>query len=144
MPALGNSCDLRVRQMFDQRRRCFCRCHAVLACDDHLHRTSNGRCCGLAVLIIVAGFEVESALAGHEAVLEAAVVAKRDADGLEKPKAFVVLQTGQSDDALIEALKAHVKDKIGKWKYPRWIDVVDELPKTATGKIQRFKLREGN
>ncbi|AXI45005.1 benzoate-CoA ligase family protein [Sulfitobacter sp. SK012] len=89
-------------------------------------------------------FEVESALAGHEAVLEAAVVAKRDADGLEKPKAFVVLQTGQSDDALIEALKAHVKDKIGKWKYPRWIDVVDELPKTATGKIQRFKLREGN
>ena len=87
-------------------------------------------------------FEVEGALVSHPQVLEAAVVAKADADGLDKPKAFVVLQTGAGDEALKEALKAHVKDKVGKWKYPRWIDVVDELPKTATGKIQRFKLRE--
>lgn len=87
-------------------------------------------------------FEVEGALVSHASVLEAAVVAKQDADGLEKPKAFVVLQSGTDDAALHAGLKAHVKDKIGKWKYPRWIEVVEELPKTATGKIQRFKLRE--
>ncbi len=88
-------------------------------------------------------FEVEGALVSHPQVLEAAVVACADADGLEKPKAFVVLQSGEGDAALKEALKTHVKERVGKWKYPRWIDVVDELPKTATGKIQRFKLREG-
>ncbi len=87
-------------------------------------------------------FEVEGALVSHPQVLEAAVVAARDADGLEKPKAFVVLQSGDGDDALKAALKEHVKERIGKWKYPRWIEVVEELPKTATGKIQRFKLRE--
>jgi 4-hydroxybenzoate-CoA ligase len=69
------------------------------------------------------------------------VVAARDSEGLEKPKAFVVLNEGVNDDGLAEMLKEHVKDKIGKWKYPRWIECVDELPKTATGKIQRFKLR---
>ncbi len=88
-------------------------------------------------------FEVEGALVSHPQVLEAAVVAAQDEDGLEKPKAFIVLQSGEADDALKDALKQHVKDRIGKWKYPRWIEVVDELPKTATGKIQRFKLREG-
>ena len=87
-------------------------------------------------------FEVEGALVSHPQVLEAAVVAKRDDDGLEKPKAFIVLQSSQGDEALKETLKAHVKEKVGKWKYPRWIEVVEELPKTATGKIQRFKLRE--
>ncbi|MEW9918346.1 benzoate-CoA ligase family protein [Marimonas sp. MJW-29] len=87
-------------------------------------------------------FEVEGALVSHPQVLEAAVVAHRDDEGLEKPKAYVVLQSGEGDDALKEELKAHVKAKIGLWKYPRWIEVVDELPKTATGKIQRFKLRE--
>ncbi len=87
-------------------------------------------------------FEVEGALVDHPQVLEAAVVAHRDEDGLEKPKAFVVLQSGEGDQALRDALKEHVKAKIGLWKYPRWIEVVDELPKTATGKIQRFKLRE--
>ncbi|PHP67662.1 4-hydroxybenzoate--CoA ligase [Zhengella mangrovi] len=87
-------------------------------------------------------FEVEQALVTHPAVLEAAVVAERDDDGLEKPKAYVVLKEGSQDDAsLREQLKEHVKAKIGKWKYPRWVDVVDDLPKTATGKIQRFKLR---
>jgi 4-hydroxybenzoate-CoA ligase len=89
-------------------------------------------------------FEVEGALVSHPRILEAAVVAAEDADGLEKPKAFVVLKDGVADDALLAELKDHVKDKIGKWKYPRWIEVVSDLPKTATGKIQRFKLREEN
>ena len=87
-------------------------------------------------------FEVEGALVGHPRVLEAAVVAHRDGEGLEKPKAFIILQSGEADQALLDELKDHVKSKIGLWKYPRWIEVVEELPKTATGKIQRFKLRE--
>jgi 4-hydroxybenzoate-CoA ligase len=92
--------------------------------------------------IWVSPFEVEQALISHPAVLEAAVVAHLDDQGLEKPKAFVVLKgKGEAAD-LAAVLKDHVKDKVGKWKYPRWIEFVDELPKTATGKIQRFKLRE--
>jgi 4-hydroxybenzoate-CoA ligase len=87
-------------------------------------------------------FEVEQALVGHASVLEAAVVAVRDPDGLEKPKAYVVLQASVEGGDMTDELKNHVKDKIGKWKYPRWIEFVDDLPKTATGKIQRFKLRE--
>jgi len=92
--------------------------------------------------IWVSPFEVEQALASHPAVLEAAVVAWRDEDGLEKPKAYVVLKEGQGP-VDVEALKETVQRLIGKWKYPRWVDVVAELPKTATGKIQRFKLRQG-
>jgi 4-hydroxybenzoate-CoA ligase len=92
--------------------------------------------------IWVAPFEVEQALISHPAVLEAAVVAHKDEDGLEKPKAYVVLKPGASQDGLAEALKTHVQEKIGKWKYPRWIEILSELPKTATGKIQRFKLRD--
>ncbi|HET6235157.1 MAG TPA: benzoate-CoA ligase family protein [Acetobacteraceae bacterium] len=92
----------------------------------------------------VSPFEVEEALISHPAVLEAAVVGQLDPDGLTKPKAFVVLQAGARDqDAVAEVLKVHVKDRIGVWKYPRWIVFVDALPKTATGKIQRFRLREG-
>ncbi len=91
----------------------------------------------------VSPFEVESALASHEAVLEAAVIGKKDADGLVKPKAFIVLKTGYAaDEGLFETLKAHVKERAGPWKYPRWIDIRPDLPRTATGKIQRFKLRE--
>jgi 4-hydroxybenzoate-CoA ligase len=88
----------------------------------------------------VSPFEVEQALIAHPSVLEAAVVAAKDADGLEKPKAFVVPsdRAAGTDPA---ALQEHVKAVIGPWKYPRWIEQVDELPKTATGKIQRFKLR---
>ena len=86
-------------------------------------------------------FEVESALVSHECVLEAAVVAFEDEDRLTKVQAFVVLQKGHDADGKFEILKEHVKDKIGKWKYPRRIEFVDALPKTATGKIQRFKLR---
>ena len=93
--------------------------------------------------IWVSPFEVESALITHPAVLEAAVVPEADPEGLLKPKAFVVLRAETKTDGLHDALKEHVKQKIGPWKYPRWIDVVDSLPKTATGKIQRFKLRDG-
>ncbi len=92
----------------------------------------------------VSPFDVESALMTHPAVLEAAVVAKKDGDGLLRPKAFITLKDEAKGDAksLSETLKEHVKQQIGMWKYPRWIEVVDSLPKTATGKIQRFKLRE--
>jgi 4-hydroxybenzoate-CoA ligase len=93
--------------------------------------------------IWVSPFEVESALITHPSVLEAAVVPEADPEGLLKPKAFVVLRADAPTTGLDEALKEHVKQKIGVWKYPRWIEVVDSLPKTATGKIQRFKLREG-
>jgi 4-hydroxybenzoate-CoA ligase len=93
--------------------------------------------------IWVSPFEVESALITHPAVLEAAVVPEADPEGLLKPKAFVVLRADANTAGLQEALKEYVKQKIGVWKYPRWIDVVDSLPKTATGKIQRFKLRDG-
>ena len=94
--------------------------------------------------IWVSPFEVESALITHPSVLEAAVVPEADPEGLLKPKAYVVLRPSVDRETLHEALKEHVKQKIGPWKYPRWIEVVDALPKTATGKIQRFKLREGS
>jgi 4-hydroxybenzoate-CoA ligase len=94
--------------------------------------------------IWVSPFEVEAALIAHESVLEAAVVGHEDSDGLLKPRAFIVLtEAGQAigEASLQEMLKAHVKQHCGPWKYPRWIEVVDALPKTATGKIQRFRLR---
>jgi len=91
----------------------------------------------------VSPFEVEAALVSHEAVLEAAVIGKEDRDGLTKPKAFIVLKQGYTaDERLLDTLKEHVKEKAGPWKYPRWIDVRVDLPKTATGKIQRFVLRQ--
>jgi 4-hydroxybenzoate-CoA ligase len=89
----------------------------------------------------VSPFEVEQALVSHAAVLEAAVVAKEDKKGLTKPKAFVVLNQSATD-GLFDELKRHVKSEVGAWKYPRWIEFVSDLPKTATGKIQRFKLRD--
>ena len=92
--------------------------------------------------IWVAPFEVEQAISAHASVVEAAVVAATDDGGLLKPKAFVVLKEGVSPAGIDVILKEHVKEEIGKWKYPRWVEVVDDLPKTATGKIQRFKLRE--
>jgi len=92
--------------------------------------------------IWVSPVEVENTLVGHPAVLEAAVVGAEDTDRLVKPKAFVVLKDGYAGAPALEAeLKAFVKDKIAPYKYPRWIEFVSELPKTATGKIQRFKLR---
>jgi benzoate-CoA ligase len=90
--------------------------------------------------IYVSPFEVEATLVQHPAVLEAAVIGVADADGLTKTKAFVVLKPGaQADEA---ALKAFVKDRLAAYKYPRAIEFLPELPKTATGKIQRFRLRE--
>jgi 4-hydroxybenzoate-CoA ligase len=91
----------------------------------------------------VSPFEVEAALASHDSVLEAAVIGEEDDDKLVKPKAYVVLKPGiEADAKLLESLRAHVKASAGLWKYPRWIEFRSELPKTATGKIQRFKLRE--
>ena len=93
--------------------------------------------------IWVSPFEVESALGSHASVLEAAVVGQADADELIKPKAYVVLQQGESaGEVMAGALQQHVKDQLAPYKYPRWIEFVDALPKTATGKIQRFKLRD--
>jgi benzoate-CoA ligase len=92
--------------------------------------------------IWVSPVEVENTLIKHPAVLEAAVVGAEDTDRLVKPKAFVVLKDpAAAAPGLGEELKAFVKDKIAPYKYPRWIEFVTELPKTATGKIQRYKLR---
>jgi benzoate-CoA ligase len=89
--------------------------------------------------IWVSPAEVEAALVSHEAVLECAVVGKEDEQKLVKPKAFVVLKPGKQ--ATTEELQNYVKSKLAPYKYPRWIEFAAELPKTATGKIQRFKLR---
>jgi benzoate-CoA ligase len=90
--------------------------------------------------IYVSPFEVEATLVQHPAVLEAAVIGVPDAEGLTKTKAFVVLKDGsRTTDA---ELKAFVKDRLAPYKYPRAIEFLAELPKTATGKIQRFRLRE--
>jgi 4-hydroxybenzoate-CoA ligase len=117
---------------------------------DKYERTASGRLvyCGRTDDMFKVGgiwvspFEVEQALISHPAVLEAAVVAARDENGLEKPRAFVVLKPGADDAGLLESLQDHVKARVGKWKYPRWVEILTDLPKTATGKIQRFKLRE--
>ena len=92
--------------------------------------------------IYVSPAEVEAALVSHEAVLEAAVVGAQDENKLVKPKAYVVLKQGNAaGEELKSRLQQHVKDKLAPYKYPRWIEFLPELPKTATGKIQRFKLR---
>jgi benzoate-CoA ligase len=85
---------------------------------------------------------VEAALITHTAVLEAAVVGRGDPDGLVKPIAYVVLKPGfNPSDELGAELKLHVKSLLAPYKYPRWVEFLPELPKTATGKIQRFRLR---
>ena len=91
----------------------------------------------------VSPFEVESTLMQHPQVLESAVIGVDDGDGLARAKAFVVLKDATlANDALIEELKTFVKSKLAPYKYPRQLEFVAELPKTATGKIQRFKLRD--
>jgi benzoate-CoA ligase len=93
--------------------------------------------------IWVSPVEVERCLIEHGSVLEAAVVGQADKDGLVKPKAYVVLGSGRrADQDTADELKAFVKERLAKYKYPRWIEFVDELPKSSTGKIQRFKLRQ--
>ena len=92
--------------------------------------------------IYVSPIEVEAALITHPAVLEAAVVGREDEEKLMKPAAYVVLKPGcAGSTSLCDELRAHVKSTLAPYKYPRWIEFIDELPKTATGKIQRFKLR---
>ena len=90
--------------------------------------------------IYVSPFEVEATLVQHPAILEAAVIGKEDSDGLTKTKAFIVLKAGQNLSE--EEVKAFVKERLAPYKYPRFIEFVAELPKTATGKIQRFRLRD--
>jgi benzoate-CoA ligase family protein len=90
----------------------------------------------------VSPLEVESVLLRHAAVRECAVVARADGDGLVKPCAYVVCVDGaRAAPALADELKLFVKGALAPYKYPRWIEFVPELPKTSTGKIQRFKLR---
>jgi benzoate-CoA ligase len=90
--------------------------------------------------VYVSPFEVEATLMQHPSVLECAVIGTPDADGLTRTKAFVVLKPGAQVD--VDTLRAFVKDRLAPYKYPRLIEFIDELPKTATGKIQRFRLRE--
>jgi benzoate-CoA ligase len=93
--------------------------------------------------LYVSPAEVESVLMSHTYVLESGVVGVFDHEGLMKPCAYVVLKNGtEASDALADELKQYVKSKILPHKYPRTIKFIKELPKTATGKIQRFKLRE--
>ncbi len=93
--------------------------------------------------IWVSPVEIENTLVASPAVLEAAVIGKADRDELVKPKAFVVLRDpAAAGDALVADLQAFVKERIAPYKYPRWIEFVPDLPKTATGKLQRYRLRE--
>jgi len=86
--------------------------------------------------------EIENKLVEHPKVLEAAVVGRADDNDLIKPEAFIVLNDpSEASDRLSDDLLTHCKDGLARYKYPRWINFVDDLPKTATGKIQRFKLR---
>ena len=86
--------------------------------------------------------EIEAKLVEHPKVLEAAVVGRADDDELIKPEAFVVLNdAGDESDALKKELLEHCKTGLARYKYPRWFNFLDDLPKTATGKIQRFRLR---
>lgn len=92
--------------------------------------------------IWVSPVEVENCLREHPSVFEVAVTGHRDENDLVKPKAFVVLKEGQSpSDTLAQELKQFVLDRLAKYKYPRWVEFVDSLPKSSTGKIQRYKLR---
>lgn len=92
--------------------------------------------------IWVSPLEVENCLVEHKAVLESAVVGQKDDKGLDKPKAYIILKEGfEPSEELAEELKKWVLDRLAKYKYPRWIEFVKELPKSSTGKTQRFKLR---
>jgi benzoate-CoA ligase len=91
----------------------------------------------------VSPIEVENVLVEHDAVLEAAVIGTPNAEGLMRTTAYVVLRTEhEPSDELKAALQAYVKEHLAPFKYPRTIQFIDELPKTATGKIQRFRLRQ--
>ena len=95
--------------------------------------------------IWVSPTEIEAAIAEHDGVLESAVIGRPDDEQLIKPHAYVVLKDGVTPengaDGMADTLRSHVRDRLAHYKCPRWIDFVDELPKTTTGKIQRYKLR---
>ena len=92
--------------------------------------------------IWVSPMEVENTVLAHEAVAECAVVGVTETDGLTKPKAFVVVRPSVvATDETARDIQQFVKSRIAPYKYPRWIEFVAELPKTATGKLQRFRLR---
>jgi benzoate-CoA ligase len=112
------------------------------SCDAEGYYTYAGRSDDMLKVsgIYVSPFEVEATLMQHPAVLESAVIGKEDQDGLTKTKAYVVLKDGQRITE--EELQAFVKQRLAPYKYPRFVEFVEELPKTATGKIQRFRLRE--
>jgi 4-hydroxybenzoate-CoA ligase len=92
--------------------------------------------------IWVSPVEVENVILSHQAVLECGVAGAKDEQGLIKPKAFVVLREGYLPSKELEnELKKWVQERLAKYKYPRWIEFIPELPKSSTGKIQRFRLR---
>ena len=95
--------------------------------------------------IYVSPTEVESSLMRHPAVFEAAVVGRQDEQGLVKPECFLVINEGYSrNQELKDEIKSHVKNTLAPYKYPRWINFVEALPKTATGKIRRYMLRQAS
>jgi acyl-coenzyme A synthetase/AMP-(fatty) acid ligase len=86
--------------------------------------------------------EIENTLVEHPKILEAAIVGREDDEQLTKPEAFIVLNDiNDAGIGLEQELLKHCKSNLARYKYPRWFNFVDDLPKTATGKIQRFRLR---
>ena len=107
-------------------------------------------CCGRSDDMLKVGgiwcspVEIEAKLVEHPKVLEAAIVGRADDDQLIKPEAYIVLnEAGDAGDELATELLEHCKSGLARYKYPRWFNFVEDLPKTATGKIQRFRLRDG-
>ena len=93
--------------------------------------------------IWVSPIELESVLFEHRAVQACGVVGKPDADGLVKPAAFIVTAAGVRGSAELAAeLQQFVRERLAEYKRPRWVEFVEALPTTATGKVQRFKLRQ--
>src|SRR5262249_54052970 len=92
--------------------------------------------------VLISPFEIEATLLSHPDVLEAAVVGWPDEDQIMRPKAFVVLKTPElAGQEMADALQDHCRQTLANYKYPRWIEFRSGLPRTATGKLQRFKLR---
>jgi len=91
--------------------------------------------------IWVSPTEVESCILELQEIAQVAVVGAEDDEGLVKPKAFVVLEAAVEGDGIANVVQDHVRNHLAPFKYPRWVEIVDELPQTATGKIKRYLLR---